>query len=667
MSNEPEIVMELREKEKQGLFKNGYQKVFDESEKSNSLLQRAREKDVFLRSNLLTSLLRNIPDSIYFKDREGRFVEVSQAKTEHLGTDRKSVVGKTDFDFYSEKEAQKMRKDEIYVMENEEVITVEERVTRPNGEKTWVSVVKAPRYDEDENVVGIIGISRDITERKKAELELHESEEKYRTIFENSAVAIMMTNEKEQIISWNSYTEKLLGVGEKELLKKPVKELYPEGEWLKIREKNIRKKGMQHHLETKMLKKNGETADVDISLSVLKNKNGTITGSIGVIRDITSRKKMEENLKIKDSAIYSSINAIAITDLKGNITYVNPSFLKLWGYKNKENLIGEPIVNFWQMKGKFVEVIDAVLNKDGWVGELKAERENTSIFDLQLSATSIKNSQNQPICMMASFVDITRRKWAEKKLHELNQDLEDKVKERTKEIENLLKQKDEFISQLGHDLKTPLTPLNSLLPILRKKETDEQVIKYLDLMIRNARYMKNLVEKTLKLALFSSTSFNLDIKDINVFNVLYGVIQNMGDSFEKNNIKVVNLVDKNVVIKTDQLRLEELFNNVISNAVKYSPDGGKITIFAEKEKNKIKFSVKDTGQGMTKEQSDKIFDEFYKADESRHDFNSSGLGLSICKRIVEKHGGRIWVESSGLGKGSTVYFTLKLAKGEEKK
>ena len=124
--------------------------------------KRGGEEDVFLRSILFTSLLKNIPDSIYFKDREGRFVEVSKSKVEHLGTDRKFVVGKTDFDFYSEEEAQKMRKDEIYVMENEEVITVEERVTRPNGEKTWVSVVKAPRYDEDENVVGIVGISRRI-------------------------------------------------------------------------------------------------------------------------------------------------------------------------------------------------------------------------------------------------------------------------------------------------------------------------------------------------------------------------------------------------------------------------------------------------------------------------------------------------------------------------
>ena len=186
-------------------------------------------------------------------------------------------------------------------------------------------------------------------------------------------------------------------------------------------------------------------------------------------------------------------------------------------------------------------------------------------------------------------------------------------------------------------------------------------------MIRNVEYMKNLVEKTLKLALFSSTSFDIDLEDTNVFNIIDAVIKNSEIILEENNINVINLVDTNVVIKADKLRLEELLDNIISNAVKYSPDGGKITIAVEKEEDKIKFSIKDTGQGLTKEQSEKIFDEFYKADESRHDFNSSGLGLSICKRIVEKHSGHIWVESPGLCKGSTFYFTFKIVKSDEKK
>jgi two-component system sensor histidine kinase VicK len=104
--------------------------------------------------------------------------------------------------------------------------------------------------------------------------------------------------------------------------------------------------------------------------------------------------------------------------------------------------------------------------------------------------------------------------------------------------------------------------------------------------------------------------------------------------------------------------LTELFDNLIGNSVKYSPDGGTITIDAKQDKDFVTVSIKDTGKGMTEEQLSHMFDEFYKADEARHDFDSSGLGLPICKRIVEKQSGKIWAESQGEGKGTTMFFTL---------
>jgi signal transduction histidine kinase len=115
------------------------------------------------------------------------------------------------------------------------------------------------------------------------------------------------------------------------------------------------------------------------------------------------------------------------------------------------------------------------------------------------------------------------------------------------------------------------------------------------------------------------------------------------------------------MIKADKLRFEELLDNIINNSIKFTPENGQISVYAECSDKKVRFSVADTGRGMTFEQYEKIFVEFYKADQSRHEINSSGLGLSICKRIVEKHGGEIWVESPGLGKGSVFYFTFDLA------
>ena len=153
---------------------------------------------------------------------------------------------------------------------------------------------KPVMIDGDRHVIVAID---DVTQWKKIEHERLLAEEKYRMIFENSAVAITLVNEHERLVSWNKYMEGLLGFHGEELRLKPIRSLYPWKEWEKIRTYDVRQKGMQHHLETKMLKKDGSIIDVDISLSVLKDSHGKTTGSIGIIRDITERKQAEEKLK----------------------------------------------------------------------------------------------------------------------------------------------------------------------------------------------------------------------------------------------------------------------------------------------------------------------------------------------------------------------------------
>jgi PAS domain S-box-containing protein len=143
----------------------------------------------------------------------------------------------------------------------------------------------------------VIVTIEDVTELKKAEKEHALAEEKYQMIFDNSAAAITLVDEQERLISWNSYMEGLLNYNGEELYLKPVQSLYPPEEWKIIRTFNVRQKGMQHHLETKMVRKDGSVIDVDISLSVLKDADGKTIGSIGIIRDITERKQADEKFK----------------------------------------------------------------------------------------------------------------------------------------------------------------------------------------------------------------------------------------------------------------------------------------------------------------------------------------------------------------------------------
>ncbi|UCF13120.1 MAG: HAMP domain-containing histidine kinase [Thermoplasmatales archaeon] len=247
---------------------------------------------------------------------------------------------------------------------------------------------------------------------------------------------------------------------------------------------------------------------------------------------------------------------------------------------------------------------------------------------------------------------------AHNQLNNLNRNLEQKVKKRTDEVVQLLNEKQELINQLSHDLKTPLTPLVNLLPILENTENDPKSKELLKILHRNVDNIKHLVVNTLDLSRLNTPGTVLDIEDINLRVSVEDSIKDQQLLCDEKEFKVDNKIDENIYIKADKIRLGEVFSNLVNNAVRYSPYGSTITVKAHDDGDFVKVSIIDSGIGMTDEQIDRIFDDFYKADKSRHDFSSSGLGLSICKNIVEKHGGRIWAESPGLGKGSTFYFKL---------
>ncbi len=240
-----------------------------------------------------------------------------------------------------------------------------------------------------------------------------------------------------------------------------------------------------------------------------------------------------------------------------------------------------------------------------------------------------------------------------------------KIEKYNKTLEKLLSQKDEFIGQLGHDLKNPLTPLIGLLPIITEQEKDPKLKEHLQLLSSNAEYMKELIFKTLQLAKLRSSNIQFDIQQLNLRDEIDTVLNRQQSLLKQNKINVENMVNEKISVQADRLRLGELLNNLVSNAVKYTPnENGTITIDAVKDKDLITVSVKDNGIGMTQEQIDRVFDEFYRADKSMSERDSTGLGLSIAKRIVEKHGGKIWVDSPGKGKGTTFYFSLKTGHGK---
>jgi signal transduction histidine kinase len=267
--------------------------------------------------------------------------------------------------------------------------------------------------------------------------------------------------------------------------------------------------------------------------------------------------------------------------------------------------------------------------------------------------------------IVAVYDDVTQEKQdeialkqAHRHLQELNEQLDQKVEERTAEITRLLELKNNFIHQLGHDLKNPLGPLINLIPLLEKNDNTPEHKNIYSVLNRNVSYIRNLINRTIRLSQLNNPQIKVEPNEFNLFKEIREVLKKKDVILSENNIEVTVEMDEGMNMVTDRKLLEELFDELLHNAVKYSGGDTDISIRARENEGIVTILVQDNGVGMAREQLEHIFDEFYKADGSRHDFESSGLGMSICKQIVIKLGGRIWVESEGLGKGTIFYVTL---------
>jgi len=261
-------------------------------------------------------------------------------------------------------------------------------------------------------------------ERKKAERQLQSAELRYRTIFENSAVAIMMVDAEERLISWNKFTEHLLGMGEQQLRGRHIRTLYPESEWQKIRALSVRRRGMQHHFETRMTCANGEIIDVDISLSVVYDSDGGVTGSIGVIRDITERKQMEEALRRSERRFRQvAENArewIWEVDTDGVYTYASPVVEKILGYKVEEVLGKKRMCDFFHPQDAeqlIAESQEVCKRRDMFADlQLRAIAKNGNVVWLLRSGVPIIDENGSLVGYRGADIDITERKIAEEAL-----------------------------------------------------------------------------------------------------------------------------------------------------------------------------------------------------------------------------------------------------------
>ena len=362
-------------------------------------------------------------------------------------------------------------------------------------------------------------------------------------------------------------------------------------------------------------------------------------------------KNLEEksqNLAIREKAIESSLSGIAITDLSGNLVYANSSFLNMWGYADHE-VLEKPISNFWMTKKYIEAVIETLLEKGVWVGELAARRKNRDRFYVEIVSNLVKDDKGDPLCMVGAFKDVTKEKMLQKQLTRSDR----------------LVASGKLAASIAHEINSPLQGITALINTMeRTLKGDENLSDDLQLLKGGFERIRDIVKKLLD---FNRPDTDLKIP-LEINRVIEDTVSLLKSHLTKENVCITLKLSPAVPdITASFQQLGQVFLNLINNAVEAmateDPRRRKGDIQASRSRdiliesavkdNDVVIKIHDTGPGIKVEDAEHVFDPFY----SRKKKMGLGIGLSICHEIIEDHQGFITADNSPEG---GAVFTIRL-------
>jgi PAS domain S-box-containing protein len=506
----------------------------------------------------------------------------------------------------------------------------------------------------------------DISDRKRYEKELMESKELFQTVFVNTAAAITVTDKNERIIAWNPFAEQLLGFSDKELFNKPIKELYPAKEWRRLRNFRIRQRGMLANIDTKVYRNDNSQLDVTVSISIVRDSDGEIKGSIGIMQDMTRQREAERQTKESENKIRvifeNSAVGIAMVDPDERLVSWNKYLLELLGMEDKD-LYQKPVEKLYTSEEWKKIKVEEIRKKGARHNfETKLVHKSGKNIDVNLSVNIIRDQDNQPLGAVCIIQDITQQKRVKEML------IQSKIA-----AEEANRSKSLFLANMSHELRTPMNTIMGMLTLtLDGNLTDEQQDNLI-VAKEAADNLLGLLNDILDLSRVEAGKMTLESTEFHLPNVVRSVCKGLSVLAEKKNLKLEAEIGDDVpdLLEGDPIRLRQVLINLINNAIKFTLKGS-VRVVVEKISRHddhvvVRISVIDQGIGIPQDKQDQIFNVFVQADYSTtRRFGGTGLGLAISKRLVEMMGGQIWVESEE-NKGSKFRFTgsFKILKDKE--
>jgi two-component system NtrC family sensor kinase len=594
-------------------------------------------------------------DGIIVFDEDSRIEFANQMASEIMGLPKDHILGREFFSLIGKPDEEFL---EEMVMRGEgmgEKVCTEMSLHTPQGRVKASEVCIAPTRSEDGRIKTYAYI-RDITERKKFEKELKESEEKFRNLFERVRHGLFISTKEGHFLDCNQAMWGLLGYQDKEEFLKIdiLKDLYVNPEDRETFMEQVENLGFIKDFEVEFKKKKGERITVLLTATAKKDETGTIIGYEGLNIDISDRKKMERELKEANdflmNLIESSVDGIIVTDMKGDILIFNKGAENLLGYKSEE-VVGKMNIRSIYQPGVAKEVMEKLKSPDfGGIGKLTSipifhRRKDGEMIEGDLSASLIYDEKGNEIASVGIFKDLRERLKMERELREIQQALL---------LSEKLAAMGRLTSQIAHELNNPIYGIMNTLELLKTEIPPESKRRrILDLSLSEIQRLSEMLRNMLS---FSKPEEEKR-RPIKIDELIEGILLVMEKQMRESNIQVETSFNPDIpeiMASTNQMR--QVMLNILKNAKEAMPKGGTLTVRTNREDNRVLIHIQDTGMGVPEENRDKIFEAFFT---TKQKVKGVGLGLSVCYGIIKDHGGDIKVESEE-GKGTTFIISLPI-------
>ncbi|MHB1421945.1 MAG: PAS domain S-box protein [Gemmataceae bacterium] len=650
-------------------------------------------------SDLLLVLMDNVPDAIYFKDLQSRFIRVSRSLAARFGlSDPAEAVGKSDFDFFDAEHARQAYLDEQEVIRTGKPLVGREEVEHwPDGRETWASTTKVPLRGPDGVILGTFGVSRDVSHRKRTEKSLRDSEALYHSLVEALPVCLFRKDRQGRFTFANRPFCAELNLCLAELIGKTDLDFYPAemAEKYVSDDRRVLESGQVFEAVEEHIGPDGGTRYVSVLKVPLRDSNQEVIGMQGIFWDVTPRMRAEEELRqAKQLAENSQKRTRLIVD-SANDAYVamnahgviidwNRQAELIFGWPREqvvERQLHELIIPSAYRAAHVAGIRRFLATGEGPLlnrrVEVTALRRDGTEFPAELTISPIRYGSEW---IFSAFLhDITKRKRAEEELHKARD-----------AAESANRAKSEFLANMSHEIRTPMNAIIGLTELLLDTSINAEQRDYLDTIKKSADALLSVINDILDFSKIEAGKLELDHAPFDLRETLGDMLNTLALRAHQKGLELACHIAPEAPesVIGDSARLRQILINLVGNAIKFTERGEVVVDVALDCSAAIRrgarddpalpfgprlneeatdfctlhFQVRDTGIGIAPDKQGMIFEAFAQADGSTtRRYGGTGLGLAISSRLVQRMGGKLWVESV-LGQGSTFHFSARFAR-----